>query len=56
MEGWGWGARGTRGRLPGGGGISIFLKLITFWLCWDFVAAHGLSLATASGSHSLVAV
>ena len=25
-----------------------------FWLCWVFVAAYGLSLAVARGSHSLV--
>ena len=55
-EGWGWGARGTQGRLPSGGGISIFLKLIIFWLCLDFVAVHGLSLVAASGGYSPVVV
>ena len=32
---------------------SHFLKkLIYFWLCWVFVAAHGLSLVAASGGYS----
>ena len=34
-----------------------FLKLIYFWLCWGFVAAHGFSLVVARGGcYSLVAV
>ena len=27
-----------------------------FWLCWVFIAIHGLSLAAASRGYSLVAV
>ena len=34
----------------------FFKKLINFWLCWVFVAAHGLSLVVASGVYSAVAV
>ena len=28
---------------------------LCFWLCWVFLAAHGLSLAVVSGGHSLAA-
>ena len=34
----------------------IFFSFIYFWLCWVFIAAQGLSLVTASGGSSLVAV
>ena len=34
----------------------VFYLLRYFWLCWVFVAEHGLSLAAASGSYSLAAV
>ena len=27
-------------------------KFIYFWLCWVFVAAHGLSLVVVSGGYS----
>ena len=30
--------------------------ILFFWLCWVFIAAQGLSLVTASGGSSLVAV
>ena len=30
----------------------LFILLIYFWLCWVFVAAHGLSLVAASGGYS----
>ena len=33
-----------------------FVNFIYFWLCWVFVAAHGLSLVVASRGHSLVVV
>ena len=29
---------------------------MNFWLCWVFVAVHGLSLAVVSGGYSPVAV
>ena len=35
----------------------IYFKInlfIYFWLCWVFVAAHGLSLLAESGGYSLV--
>ena len=35
--------------------FSMYL-LSYFWLPWVFIAEHGLSLAAASGSYSLVAV
>ena len=31
-----------------------FIYFIYFWLCWVFVAAHGLSLVAASGGYSLL--
>ena len=34
------------------GQLKIFFKLIYFWLCWVFVAVHGLSLVVASGGCS----
>lgn len=33
-----------------------YFKSGLFWLHWVFVAAHGLSLVTTSGSYSLVAM
>ena len=36
--------------------VSLFHYLFIYWLCWVFVAAHGLSLFVASRGHSLVAV
>ena len=37
--------------------VCLFLfYFICFWLCWVFVAAHGLSLAAASRGSSLVAI
>ena len=32
--------------------INLFILLIYFWLCWVFVAAHGLSLVAVSGGCS----
>ena len=32
--------------------INLFILFIYFWLCWVFVAAHGLSLVVASGGYS----
>ena len=32
--------------------MHLFILFIYFWLCWVFVAAHGLSLAVASGGYS----
>ena len=32
--------------------LLLFLKFIYFWLCWVFVATHGLSLVAASGGYS----
>ena len=32
--------------------INLFVLFIYFWLCWVFVAAHGLSLVAASGGYS----
>ena len=40
---------------PQGGGDSFFFFInlfFYFWLCWVFVAAHGLSLVAASGGYS----
>ena len=34
----------------------VGLLLIYLWLCWVFVAAHGLSLVAASMGYSLVVV
>ena len=34
--------------------IHLFIHL--FWLCWLFIAAHGLSLVVVSGDSSLVLV
>ena len=36
--------------------INLFILFIYFWLCWVFVAAHGLSLVAVSGGYSSVAV
>ena len=36
--------------------IISFLNCIYFWLCWVFIAVHGLSLFAASGGYSPVAV
>ena len=37
--------------------LRFFLyALLYFWLCWVFVAAHGLFLVAASRGHSLVVV
>ena len=36
--------------------VTYFLKyLFYFWLCWVFVATHGLSLVVASEGYSVVA-
>ena len=39
-------------------GLNIFFEfiyfIIYFWLCWVFVAAHGLSLDVVSGGYSLL--
>ena len=35
---------------------SILLLLLFFWLCWVFIAMHGLSSIAASRNYSLVAV
>ena len=32
----------------------MFFRTIYFWLCWVFVAAHGLSLLVGSGSYFLL--
>ena len=32
--------------------INLFYSFIYFWLCWVFIAAHGLSLVAASGGYS----
>ena len=32
--------------------INLFYLFIYFWLCWVFVAMHGLSLVVASGGYS----
>ena len=34
----------------------VFIYLFSFWLCWVFVAACGLSLATVSGGYSVAVV
>ena len=34
--------------------LFIYCLFIYFWLCWVFVAAHGLSLVVASGGYSLL--
>ena len=34
----------------------LFLILIYFWLCWVFIAVHGLSLVAMGGGYSLIAV
>ena len=34
--------------------INLFILFIYFWLCWVFVAVHGLSLVVASGGYSLL--
>ena len=34
----------------------LFLLFVCLWLCWVFVAAHGLSVAVADGGSSLIAV
>ena len=34
--------------------IIFKIYFIYFWLCWVFVAAHGLSLVVVSGSYSLL--
>ena len=31
-----------------------FILFIYFWLCWVFVAVHGLSLVAVSGGYSLL--
>ena len=36
--------------------LNIFLFYFFIWLCWDFVAAHGLSLVAASGGYPLIVV
>ena len=36
--------------------ISIYYLFVYFWLCWVFVALHGLSLVTASRGYSLAVV
>ena len=39
--------------------LTLFIDLFNFkkfWLLWVFVAAHGLSLVTASGAYSLAMV
>ena len=33
-----------------------FILLIYFWLCWAFIAVPALSLVTARGGYSVVAV
>ena len=55
------GGDGEQGELRGGFQVVVeaFLKLIIFWLCWDVVAVHGLSLfswVAASGGYSPVVV
>ena len=32
--------------------LNLFILFIYFWLCWVFVAVHGLSLVVESGVHS----
>ena len=32
--------------------LNLFILFIYFWLCWVFVAAHGLSLVAVSGGYS----
>ena len=32
--------------------INLYILFIYFWLCWVFVAAHGLSLIEVSGAYS----
>ena len=32
--------------------INLSVLFIYFWLCWVFVAVHGLSLVVARGGHS----
>ena len=34
--------------------FNLFILFIYFWLHWVFIAARGLSLASASGGHSLL--
>ena len=34
--------------------INLFILFIYFWLCWVFVAAHGLSLIALSEGYSLL--
>ena len=36
--------------------VSLFHYLFIYWLCWVFVAAHGLSLFVESRGYSLAAV
>ena len=36
--------------------LFFFLILIYFWLCWVFIAVHGLSLVAMGGGYSLIAV
>ena len=36
--------------------LNPFIHSFIYWLCWVFVAAHGLSLVAASGGYSFVAV
>ena len=33
--------------------INLFIYLFIYWLCWVFVAAHGLSLVVASRGYSV---
>ena len=45
-------------RVPAGFCVFIFFLYFLFtylWLCWVFVAAHGLFLVAVRGSYSLVA-
>ena len=30
--------------------LNLFILFIYFWLCWAFVAVHGLSLVAGSGA------
>ena len=32
--------------------INLFILFTYFWLCWVFVAVHGLSLVAVSGGYS----
>ena len=40
---------------PSMGPFSVF-KVFIYWLCWVFVAAHGLSLVAESSGYSLPVV